>query len=204
MERVIRQLNYAFLCVIMAAAFFVLKPSDSDEVKLFQANLKSDFAQSFASLIGDESFLEPFAFIWNTSEAFYQDTSNQALALLKPTDTMVEFTLRFNKQYQSDKIAAHSDISLSGYMALDPLINIVPVSDAEKLLDPYFSEEGFESEGRVAGESIGAGFEDKNPVWLTIPDSLNGEVYCLAIFDGVVNSYQGPCVFDEESTIQTN
>jgi len=120
---------------------------------------------------------------------------------------------------------SHKEPIAANFMTEEPLYNIVPdyehmngtaavVSDQElslllfglfeKAASSSFGQEpiaqsGNVNEGLVAGASLS---EKEQPVnnqaqpWVTMQDNMTGQLYCLAIYDGEVNKYLGPCKYD--------
>ncbi|MBX4188329.1 MAG: hypothetical protein KW793_04325 [Candidatus Doudnabacteria bacterium] len=209
MTRAIYQSMFVSLSMLLMAVFFVVQPSDKEEMKAFQTQLKEEFSIASAEILQGESFVEPFAFVWSSISNFYDVSANEALALLQPDSAFNDLAMMFNKEYQANlKIAAVP--VLPHPPTEDALINIVPVDENEFLLDPYFNEDlayGILGEGVVAGESIDIYEDDiiEKPispvppvVWRTINDSITGDPNCVAIFNGTVNAYPGPCAQEED------
>ena len=74
-------------------------------------------------------------------------------------------------------------------MSEEPLYNIVPYRTIVKTI------------GTVAGASIDLRamtdpVNSQNQPWVTMRDALTGQYYCLAVYNGEVNKYLGPCKFD--------
>ncbi|HEV8601698.1 MAG TPA: hypothetical protein VGQ87_03855 [Patescibacteria group bacterium] len=120
---------------------------------------------------------------------------------------------------------AHRESIAANFMTEEPLYNIVPnyeqksetiatVSDQElsmmlfgllekevnsSLSSQPIAQSGDVNVGLVAGTWL---FEKEQPVnsqaqpWVTVQDNMTGQLFCLAIYDGEVNKYSGPCRYD--------
>jgi len=200
MTKAVYQSMFVSLSMLLLALLFVISPTEDKDLLSFQENIKNKFAQATVEVIGYQSFTEPFAFVWSTVEEFYDESATAAIALLQPDESFTELALMFSSQYQVDKLVAGTQIAMRPPTE-DAVLNIVPMSEAESLLDPYFNEDlAYVEEfgGTVAGESITVGEEDRPPVvWTTLTDSITGFPFCVAIFNTEINSYPGACVEEE-------
>jgi hypothetical protein len=217
MTKAVYQSMFVSLSALLMAALFVLQPADSQEMKDFQSSLRQQFTQAATQLVEGESFTEPFALVWSSVDSFYSESANEAIALLHD-DSITSLALMFNGDYQLDReIAAAPVIARNDVYVEEALTNIVPDNfvaaivpdEVESLLDPNFNEDLVYDQatgGRVAGESIGT---DPQPepapvVWMTISDSITAYPYCVAIFNGSINSYPGACAKDERAPVYEN
>lgn len=199
---------FVFLSTLLLAVLFVLQPTDNSEMNIFKAEIKQQFAVAASELMGGESVAEPFAVVWSSVAAFYDESTTQAIALLD-NETFVQMALALMPSYKEDlRIASTPVVARAILPTEDALLNIIPYSENEIFLDPYFSEDlAYMPEGgRILGESIRVDAETKlEPtravpvVWTNLNDSITGEAYCVAIFNGTVNSYPGMCAKDEAS-----
>lgn len=188
------------------AVLFVLQPTGDSDMKNFQAEVREQFVQAGTQLMAGESFIEPFALVWNSVQEFYSESANEAVALLDDA-TLANISLMFNSEYLTNiEIAAAPIIPRPPYE--EALVNIIPMSEAETLLDPHFNEDLAYTEnfgGVVAGESVDVSQEKAAPVvWMTINDSITEFPYCVAVFNGTINSYPGACAEDNLSPIYEN
>lgn len=199
MEKVAQQLQYFFLSALLGAALFVMQPTEIKEVVTFQKDIQTKFAQSFVQLVGQQNFVEPFEFVWTGVSDFYSQSTDVAIAMISPSEETLAMMLRFDSQYHKDVETIKTAFVPRGFMSEEPIYYMVPVSDAESLLDPYFSEDNnYARQGLVAGESITGDQPDPAPAtWLNVPDSISGQIYCVGIFDGSVNVYAGTCAYDD-------
>jgi hypothetical protein len=204
------QSMFGFLSALLLALLFILQPTSDKDLIVFQKEVHSQFAQATTELVAGESLVEPFAFIWSTVNSFYDQSANEALALIQPDEAFSDLVMSFIPSYHENLKVASAPF-VTNLPHEEPIYNIVPMNDAEALLDPYFSHDLLTTEGGVvAGESIDISrepfdgdtqvdnLENNNvalvPVtWVTINDSITGAPNCVAIFDGTVNTYPGSC-----------
>jgi hypothetical protein len=206
MIKAVYQSMFVSLSALLMAVLFVLQPTSNPDMEDFQSRVRGQFAQAATELMAGESFTQPFALVWNSVHSFYSESANEAIALLED-DTIATLALIFDSEYLLDKeIAAAPVIARAPYE--EPLANIIPMSEAESLLDPYFNEDLVyenNSGGVVAGESIDISQEEPVPlVWMTITDSITEFPYCVAVFNGTINSYPGACANDSLTTVYEN
>lgn len=228
MAKVLHQSMFGFLSAVLLALLFVISPAEAPEVTAFQSQVRTAFRDAAVKAWGNQSVAEPFALIWATTQGFYGQSADQAIALLEPADEIVELVLAFDGDYQ---LARNIFSAPRVVRAPDeaPLYNIIPMpDDAERLLDPAFSEglayQEPSDQGMVLGESTSVGEENGMPgpgegvepalpmsprtqaAWSEIADSITGQPHCVAVFYGTVNSYPGPCAKEEEfyAAIQHN
>lgn len=217
MKRAAHQFMFLNLAAILLAVFFVLQPSHDTEVAKFQDNVKHQFVAAAKELWGPASPGESLALVWNGLSAFYDASTTQTLALLTPSNRVVEFALSWDANYQVSKQIALAPI-VTRRPSEEPLYNIVPMSPDEALIDPYFNDDLAYTQngaGQVAGESIGvddfdvhhetdAPKTEHKAEWVTLKDSITGVPYCIAVFNGELNSYAGTCAQDTETLFYEN
>lgn len=190
----------------MLAAFFVIHPSNLTEVSSLQTEMKDRFAIALEQSLGDASFFEPFEQTISGIQSFFNESTNTAIALISQPDTDADLAFVFSKAY-SDVSAAFgvktgifevSKVSLdipfhrpANFMSEDPLFNILPANPAKNqvaksLVQPI-----------VAGNFM-MNFQpaNKEGQWVTLQDNFTDQIYCVAIYNGEVNKYLGPCKYD--------
>jgi hypothetical protein len=224
MTKAVYQSMFISLSALLLAVLFVVQPTDSQDMKAFQNQIKEQFAQASMQLLRGPNLGEPFALVWSSVDAFYAESATAAIALLQ-NDALSDLALLFDSNYEQNMEVAFAPIV---GRIIEPteeaLLNIVPYDENEYLLDPYFNDdlvymldENGEVSGIVAGESIDASdvpadsqvrsqpeepLVQRPPVtWMTITDSITGQPNCVAIFNGTINAYAGPCA-KEDAIIQ--
>ena len=218
MVKALYQSMFVSLSALLLAALFVLQPTSNTEHSVFQDTIKEQFAAAALELIEGESFTEPISLVWSSVNDFYSESADSAIALLED-QSLSSLALMFDGEYQlAVETLAAPVIARAPYE--EPLLNIVPMEDVESLLDPNFSEDLAyqqisaqpEEDGQVAGVSIEADMlvaSEPEPqqapvVWLTVRDSITSYPYCVAVFNGTVNSYPGACAKDETQHVYAN
>jgi hypothetical protein len=209
MAKAVYQSMFVFLSVLLLALLFIVSPTKDKDLLVFQQEIRSQFAQATVDVLGGIDYAEPFVLVWESVDAFYKESAAQTIALLEPTESVTEMVLMFSEEYLIDKEIASTTLVLRPTIKEDAIFNIVPMSEADLLLDPYFHEDLVYMEeygGVVAGESISVSEEARPEAdWKTITDSITGYPFCLAIFNGEVNSYPGPCAQEDAiNVVQTN
>lgn len=206
MTKAVYQSMFVSLSALLMAVLFVLQPTSNPDMEDFQSRIRGQFAQAATELIAGESFTEPFALVWNSVYGFYSESADQAIALLED-DGITSLALMFNSDYLFDvEVASAPLIARAPYE--EALMNIIPMSEVESLIDPYFNEDLAYVDnfgGTIAGESIDISEEEPAPlVWMTITDSITAFPYCVAVFNGTINSYPGACAADTLTPVYEN
>lgn len=185
------------------AALFVLQPTNDADMNKFRAEVGQKFAHAATELMAGESFAEPLTLVWNSVYDFYSASADQAIALLDD-EGIAQLALMFDSEYLADVEVVSKPLVMRTLMQEEALLNIIPMDETESLLDPNFREDLAyvgNSQGQVAGESVDISSEVTSPpvVWMTIQDSITEFPYCIAVFNGTINSYPGACAVDDES-----
>jgi hypothetical protein len=213
MNKVLYQSMFVFLSALLLSALFVLTPTDDKDVVAFQNEIKNQVASAAVEVLGEQNYAEPFALIWSTINNFYYQAADETIALLQPDDEFINLALMFDSEYQlAVEIINQPVLARVIVPTEEALVNIIPMSEAELLIDPYFNEDlaYFEEYGGVvAGESTHVDeneqeFQAPAVVWTTINDSITGYPYCVGIFNATVNSYPGPCAEEDNFKIRQN
>lgn len=214
MVKALYQSMFVSLSALLLAALFVLQPTSNTDHSVFQDTIKEQFAAAALELIGDESFItEPISLVWTSVNAFYSESADEAIALLD-NPGFTNLALMFDGEYQLAVQSLRTPV-IARAPYEEPLLNIVPMDDVESLLDPNFSEDlayeqnylQLEKDGRVAGISTEVDVEVvEEPVqtappvvWMTVNDSITSVPYCVAVFNGEVNSYPGVCAEEDDA-----
>jgi hypothetical protein len=200
MYRSALSIYYGLAIFVVGAVVFVMHPSNVPEMTNWQNGIKHEFATAFKQTMGDQPWFSDFELVYDSVNNFYTQSSDATIALLAQPDTDSDIAYIFKEVYLSFAHAikppantlAYKDLPLPpmppNFMTEEPLYNIVPYRTVVKTID----------DGQVAGTST-----DNSPVntkqpWVTIQDNLTGQLYCLAVYNGTVNKYLGPCKYDYE------
>jgi hypothetical protein len=200
-----RAIYYGLSTFVLATALFVLYPSHNQELISFQKDIVSRFDVAFQQTMGDGPWFSEFADIYDGVNAFYAHSSNEMIAVLSSNPEADEdIAYVFSKVYLSFAKAlplqkSHSapknpyaDVQLpskpANFMTQEPVYNIIPYRSVVKTYE----------DGEVAGAVISRDepVNTQQDPWVTLKDNLTGQLYCLAVYDGTVNKYIGPCKYD--------
>jgi hypothetical protein len=210
MTRAIYQSMFLSLSALLMAALFVLQPTADQDMQKFQSEIRGHFAQAASELVAGESFAEPFALVWTSVNNFYTISADESVALLEDS-TLSDIALMFDADYFSNMAMIQAP-RVARVVQEEALLNIVPMSDEASSIDPYFNEDlaySPDGNGVVAGDSIDASAEvpmepAQKVTWITLNDSITNFPYCVAVFNGTVNSYPGACARDEIAKVYEN
>ncbi len=209
MTKAVYQSMFVLLGMLLMAALFVMQPTNQPELAKFQSDVKSKLVTATQQVFGSQDYSEPFALIWATTENFYNGATDEAIALLQPDEAFMSLALSFDADYNA-AVASNPTVLALVPRNEAPLYGIVPTGNPEALIEPSFNDDAayYHSEfgGVVAGTSIELSDEGiiegpHKATWLDLKDSITGDAYCVAIFDGTVNTYPGTCAREEAPTI---
>jgi hypothetical protein len=206
MTKAVYQSMFVSLSALLMAVLFVLQPTGNQDMKDFQSQVSQKFAQAATELLAGENIVEPLALVWNSVNGFYAESADEAIALLDDGG-IATLALMFDSEYLYDIEIASAPI-LARAPLEEALTNIIPMNEVESLIDPYFNEDLAhvgDFGGTVAGESVDVSEEAATPVvWMTINDSITSFPYCVAVFNGTINSYPGACAKDDLKHVYEN
>ena len=190
---------------VLFAGLFELQPSRIPEVAEMQAQTKQQFSIAWQQTIGDQPYFLDLGEVLDGVFAFYNQSAGQMFALLSPRESDQDMVRVFAQTYGifaqslhlkgsktvASTVSAFSDdkfVPPADFMAEEPLHNIVP--------------EDMNHVSRIIYQGVVSGTEtDLTPgnainSWITVQDNYTGQPYCLAIYNGEVNKYLGPCKND--------
>lgn len=187
---------------LLSAGLFLLQPSKIPETTVLQDQIQHQFIVAWQQTIGDQPYFDDFGLIYDGVTAFYSQSASATISLIRQPESDAALAYIFKTTYQ-DFVVAIKGAQLSQKLAqTDPQVlppgkfmteqaiyNIVPEQKQEARI---------KNQGQVAGVSVQSG----NPVnsvtqpWVTIQDNFTGQIYCLAVYNGDVNKYLGPCKYD--------
>jgi hypothetical protein len=192
---------YGLAIFVIGAGFFVMQPTNSPEMVMWQSDIKHQVFTAWKQTIGDEPWFEDVALVYNGVTNFYEAASDETIAVLDQPELNEDLVFVFAKVYSafadafegegnSDSIA-YSDLPLpavtQNFMSEEPIYNIVPYRTVVTTVD-----EG--NEGRVAGTMVDVSIPANSiSPWITVQDNYTGQLYCLAIYNATINKYLGPC-----------
>jgi len=185
-------LFYALSGFVLFTALFVMKPSGAPEVAALQNEMKIEFAQAFRQTVGDQPYFSETRLVFEGVSEFYNEAAGASIALFEDRETDAELAYIFTATY-------HNLLStLSSYLSGAPNSGLVQVVPAEPVpqVDLAVIEPAGDYSGAVSGAVLDTLPVNLEKPWVTIQDNSTGQLYCLAIYNGEVNKYLGPCKND--------
>ncbi len=218
MHRKAQKLFYGLAIFALLSALFVMQEGGPVEIRNLKSEIREQIRLGFWQALGDQPLFESFEIVWRGVEGFYNQSADEMLALIEPTpaeDDMNEVIAKAWKtmtiDYNYDRSAKDDRGKIAGlliegkFMQEEPLANIVPegnskseiprLPDGQGNLEQISNFQFQVSNPSVLGESVEPA--DGPNGWVTIQDNYTGKLYCLAIYNGEVNKYMGPCKRDD-------
>lgn len=210
-----QHLLYLLSAFVLLNAFFVLQPARAEEVRVFQRDIRVKSVLATVQVVGDYEFFDGLDMVWRGINDFYASSAENFLALLEPRGTdddviyvFSQIYLSFNEAFRAERqggvVAGERteavEIDFETFMSEEPLRNIIPDPEVPLSLGSFLK-----TEPRVAGVAVvNQGGEEyyygevvnRNQPWVSIKDNWNGEIYCIALYNGEVNKYSGKCKYD--------
>jgi hypothetical protein len=183
---------YTLSAFVLLTAVFVMTPSRVPEVSLLQTEIKTQFITAFQQTMGDQPYFDDVILVFDGVSAFYEEAATSAIALFEDREADAELAYIFQTTYKT--LVA----TLGSYVSEEASANVAvsepetPVTESGLYINPV----PLRYEAAVSGS-----FVDNSPVnlekpWVTIQDNYTSQLYCLAIYNGEVNKYLGPCQDD--------
>jgi hypothetical protein len=135
-----------------------------------------------------------------TTAMFYEPDMNADIAYVYG-HVYKSLVSAINPNYANPKAVAYSEVQLPAvtptFMTQEPLYNLVPYKEVVKTIGE--ADVAAAQTGAVSGAvtSLDQPVNSSNTPWVTIKDNSTGQLYCLAVYNGTVNQYIGPCKYDE-------
>ncbi len=197
---------YGLATFVLGTALFVMQPSNLPDVAAWQQTVKQQIGTAIVQTFGDGPWFQEVGFIYDSTSAFYQKAASVTITMFDDPEANEDIAFVYTQVYKIFANAlntstnhgfAYNDVQLPAigpdFMTQEPIYNIVPYKEVVTTIDDKLT-----ALGSVAGESVSI---DK-PVnsismpWVTIRDNSTGQLYCLAVYNGTVNQYLGPCKYD--------
>lgn len=175
------KLYYTLAGFLLLTALFVLHPSQRPEFATLQNQMISQFLVAGQQTLGDQPYFEDLALIFDAVHEFYDQAGIASIALFEHGAADRDLAVIFRQTYRTlaGSFSKSSNPTVT-FMSEPPIYNIIPASTLS---------------GIVSG-AIEPAVNDQTP-WVTIKDNFTGQLYCLAMYNGNVNKYLGPCKKDE-------
>lgn len=186
-------LFYALSAFVLMTAVFVMQPSSVPEVTMLQTEIKTQFVTAFQQTIGDQPFFDDVILVFEGVSAFYEEAATSTIALLEDREADADLVNLYAATYE--KLVATLGSYVSNQFG-SALASVEPaVADEEAGLNISSSPVLYFK------PAVSGSFVDNSPVnlekpWVTIQDNYTSQLYCLAIYNGEVNKYLGPCQDD--------
>jgi hypothetical protein len=194
---------YALSLFMVGTAAFVMHPTADSTHSLWQQDVKQQFATAWIQVIGDQPWFADLELIIDGVDSFYQQSADATIALIASpeADQDIYYVLSevYNRVAAAVKLENNSGLAInyeevelpqvpSNFMQEEPLYNLIPYRTIVKTIN----------DGAVAGAfvSVDVPANTKSMPWVTLKDNLTGQLYCLAVYNGAVNQYMGPCKYD--------
>ncbi len=186
---------YTLSAFVLMMAFFLLQPSKNPEVAQLQSQMGQQFSVAWQQTIGDQPYFEEFAVIFDGVKSFYEQSATAVVALMedKAMDRDLAFVFKTAYQdfgqiitgqrgWQPTQVAEAKQAASLGLVTPTPWVSLPQATISQS--------------GSVAGAVL-----DNSPVniekpWVTMKDNLTGQLYCVALYNGELNKYMGPCAND--------
>lgn len=188
---------YGIGSFVLFTAFFVMQPSNVPEVASLQENIQHNFTIAFWQTVGDQPMFDDVLLVYESVSQFYAMSADSVIAMMQQPEVDQDLAYIYGSVF-NQLMAIFENPS-------PPASPVVAGIQTEAHL-----AESFMSEPAVyniiptqASASPGAvsGIRQTEPVnldvpWVTIKDNFTGQLYCLAVYNGEVNKYMGPCKYD--------
>jgi hypothetical protein len=200
MEQKANAIFYGLSGFLLMTALFVIQPSQVSEVSLLQNEMVQDFSTALHQTIGDQPFFSDVGTVIDGVAAFYDESASATIALFEPQDRDQDIVYVYKTVFNifaevfttpHGEVAGVEtvNISLDKFMTEPAILNIIP-GDHVTRNNEHVTEE-------IAGMST----QYSTPVntdqpWVTLRDNFTGQTYCIALYNGEVNKYLGPCKYD--------
>lgn len=189
---------YVLSSFLLMAGLFVFSPSKVPEVTSLQTEIQKQFSIAWQGTIGDQPYFEELYAIIEGVDEFYSQAADQMIVLLDPKDNDQDLVYTVAQTYRifatSFKVIENKSVAStqeadefvvpSNFMAEEPIYNIVPESQ--------ISDNKNQITGIIAGTTLTEPVNLDQP-WVTMMDNFTGQIYCVALYNGEVNKYLGPC-----------
>lgn len=182
-------LFYALSAFILLTAVFVMKPSPAPEMNLLQSEIKTQFITAFQQTLGDQPYFDEVFLVFEGISAFYEQAASSAIVLLEDQEADEELAFIFQTTYK--KFVATIGLYISGQTHANVAVLEPPVSVMKP--DLIINPARVRYEAAVSGSFVNNSPANLEKPWVTLQDNYTSQLYCLAIYNGEVNKYLGPC-----------
>jgi hypothetical protein len=212
MHRKALKIFYGLSIFVWMTVFFAVHQTNVPEVNAWQSQVRQAVTIAWEQTYGDRPVTADFALAYEGVTGFYERASGEIVGLMQPLRSDRDLYHVFAEVYGIFARAAGGPIEPTilamdaseripeNFMREESVYNIVPVSFQSKdipevsgVTQTINSRETAWKNSEQEGE-LPVNNETKQ--WVTLQDNITGAKYCLAIYNGEVNKYLGPCAYD--------
>ena len=190
---------YGLSIFLLGMALFIFTPNPSRDIASFQSEARTSLSIAWQQTLGDQPYFTEVGEVVDGLTMFYDQATSSMIAMLSMPSADADIAQVFGQTYrifaqsvQTHKVGPASEASLvtqASFMAEQPIFNIIPTQNA------------ISGSGQVSGQETQAFTNPAQVVnlsnpWFTAIDAMTGQKYCMAIYNGEVNKYLGPCKND--------
>ncbi|MBX4186859.1 MAG: hypothetical protein KW802_01185 [Candidatus Doudnabacteria bacterium] len=199
MYQTAQSIYYSLAIFVLAAAFFVMQPSNNQELVAWQSDIVQQLTVASKQTMGDRPWFSDLADVYDGINNFYDEAANATIALFSQPETDEDIIYVFNNVYTSflqsfregamtPKVAGLSISQVQtmpqDFMKEEPLYNIIPYRDVVRTVN--------DASNTLTSDPINPVNSPAQP-WVTVQDNTTGQLYCLAVYNDTVNKYLGAC-----------
>ncbi len=198
---------YGLAIAVLGAGLFMMQPSQSNEVSVWQQSTSEQLSIAWQQTIGDQPWFSDAELVFDTIASFYDQSASSLIALIDQPETdqdiiyvysqvYITFAKAINPNYGNQTAVAYTEVllpeSVPNFMAEEPLYNLVPYREVVRTLPSMLTP-------AVAGADVSLDQPVNSPElpWVTMTDNSTGQLYCVAIYNGTFNQYLGACKRDK-------
>jgi hypothetical protein len=184
----VEKIFYALAIFVLMNAFFILRQSSVPEVSNLQNQVKQQFSIAWQQTIGDQSYFTELSGVYDGITAFYNQSADATIALIKSPDSDADIYSVFSKTFNMIAQVFQKPQQTNAAVASD--------NQTQKDKNHFNISTPIDSQTQlISGTAIVKPVNQINS-WVTIQDNFTGQLYCLAIYNGEVSKYLGPCKSD--------
>jgi hypothetical protein len=209
----VRKFYYFTLSAFLMLALFVIsKPAiTTQETDTVRLAISTEITKVVLPVLKTANPVKALSFGWSISQDFYAAASVQAYGFFMSTDEgsrigfAIDSFLGYNQNPRDYLASSNFQNSQTSFLQnkekfkpFDTNVYILYNTLERSALEQSAERFSINAAGRIAGTSVGRQDLSLPPLtrWISVQDGITKEFYCLAIFSGEVNKYEGPCKQD--------
>ena len=193
MTKGIEKLYFSLLGGVLLPTFFLMNSYDNPDLAFYTEPVMEQIEQAVQMALGDESLLAEFKEVYDGVAAFYNVSADTTLAALDYEAPVDHYAINLDiayDYYRYDKLSG----SVLGTSWEEETVQLVLAEDII-FEDPEIADDVHPSYGTIEYDELNALNSEELP-WVTIKDNVTGDYYCVAVFAGEINQYDGKCKYD--------